>query len=93
MSEPMLKVSLRELTAVRLACTHCGSAVELVHARLAHAAPRFNCPGCNVALQDSSGDRNYLANLGKALEEAAHLPAGCRVEFLVPAAPERPASS
>lgn len=89
MSEPMLKIPLKELAALRLVCERpgCGSAFEVTPPRVA-LLTELRCPGCGGLLHDSpDADQNPLRNLARALQ-AAQLGTGhCRVEFLVSTRP------
>jgi hypothetical protein len=79
----MLKIPSSELTAIRVVCSSCATAVEFTTERLA-GIYELICPGCHAGLQSPNGGKE-ANRLAAALNDLAKLKGTLRVEFLVPA--------
>jgi hypothetical protein len=95
MSQPMLKIPSSELTAIRIVCSSCATAVEFTperaveftQERLAGIFER-SCPNCRSGLQSPNAGKEVkrlAAALAGALNDLAKIQDTMRVEFLVPA--------
>jgi hypothetical protein len=85
MAENVLKIPLKELKIVRLACQeeNCGGAIEFPVGRLEGLTGTMTCPSCNCSwVIDKVGEVPGYKALGMALNNLARLK-GAKVEFVV----------
>lgn len=93
MPETILRVSLAEMTVLRVRCLRptCGGVAEVPVAGVASSFNRFACPLCNCEFDDSQWQGEHLLRIfAEAVKRLNQLRDRVAIEFHVPATPAPP---
>jgi hypothetical protein len=80
MGETILRILLGELSAVRVTCPDCKTAVEVLIAKLG-SLDRASCGGCGRRWVSVPGHDTHFGNLKIALQGLADANVKCAIEF------------
>ena len=83
MTETTMRVGLKELTALRIACSQpdCGGTVEIPIDKLPSISAAVSCPVCREPFLGDMPNTNALSDFGRALSRLNNF--GFSVEFPV----------